>query len=452
MKLLIEDWSQKNLTENAVGLMEEAVMCYKVGAYRSAYLMSYLAFKVTIRERVLKAIKPDCINEQCWDEQILRPLDNDNKWEEKLNEIVFAAKENGQEERGIFRFTNYERIKNRYTYWKDIRNSCAHAKDEHITSSTVEQFWNYIQDDLSEFYVLGGKQYLLNKLYYNYIYFQTVGKEELANTLKDISIVYKKDIKVCFNHFYERTPTCLRLNSRNVEFWRVILYESNERIREGFLDFYYLHMNAELFVGWYQHFPQFFNLMICRHKEMIQETLAPYLESSRSNYEEDVFWQLLVKILKVDGKLIDINEVTTDYYKLKMIKKMNLNEEDIEVLHKYKVFQKFLLNAGEKFFVNDSDSHSSYYSKWTDTEDADIELCFKYVEWDICVVERLNIAISGLKSSCEWRIKQQSKEYGETRKEIYKKIVRQYKENIEDTLQKSQKDIGEYKSISELLE
>lgn len=49
MKLLIEDWSQKNLTENAVDLMEEAVMCYKVGAYRSAYLMSYLAFKTTIR-------------------------------------------------------------------------------------------------------------------------------------------------------------------------------------------------------------------------------------------------------------------------------------------------------------------------------------------------------------------------------------------------------------------
>ncbi|MEW9939696.1 hypothetical protein AB2T96_19685 [Clostridium butyricum] len=38
---------------------------------------------------------------------------------------------------------------NRYEYWKNIRNSCAHAKDEHINSATVEQFWNYMQDDMN---------------------------------------------------------------------------------------------------------------------------------------------------------------------------------------------------------------------------------------------------------------------------------------------------------------
>ena len=162
MKLLIEDWSQRNLTENAVDLMEEAVMCYKIGAYRSAYLMSYLAFKTTIRERVLNAPKPDGIDDSCWRNQILVPLDNDNKWEEALNNIVIAAKDEGKGVGAVFKYTNYERIRNRYEFWKNVRNSCAHAKDEHITSSTVEQFWNYMQDDLSEFYVLGGKQYLLD--------------------------------------------------------------------------------------------------------------------------------------------------------------------------------------------------------------------------------------------------------------------------------------------------
>lgn len=232
----------------------------------------------------------------------------------------------------------------------------------------------------------------------------------------------------------------------------MILSGSNEIILKGFLDFYCSLKDAALFVDWYQHFPQFFNLTISRHKEMIQETLAPYLETPRINCEEDAFWQLLVKILKVGGKFIDIDKVTTDYYKLKMIRNMNLNEEDIEVLHKYKVFQKLLLNAGEKFFKNDSDSHSSYYSYWTETEDADIELCFKYVEWDMNVIEKINCAIDELKRSCEFRIKSSSKEYGDTRQEIYKKIVCQYKENIENTLQKSQKDIGEYKFISDLLD
>lgn len=452
MKLLIEDWSQKNLTENAEDLMEEAVVCYKVGAYRSAYLMSYLAFKTTIRERVLNAPKPDCIEEMCWDQQILKYLDNDNMWEEKLNTIVSATKENGQGMGAVFRFTNDERIKNRYEFWKNVRNSCVHAKGEHITCSTVEQFWNYMQDDLSEFYVLGGKQYLLDKLYRDYKYFQTVGKEELEKTLKDISIVYKKGVKECFEKFYEKNKQCLQLESRNIEFWEVILCGGNEIILEGFLDFYYLLKDAILFVDWYQHFPQFFGLMVSRHKEMIQETLAPHLETPRINYEANVLWRLLVKILEVDEKLIDIDKVTTDYYKLKMMGKMNLNEEELGVLHKYKVFKKFLLNAGEKFFKNDATSHNKYYSYGTETEDADIELCFQYVEWDINVVEKLNIAIRELESNCELRFEDYSKKNGERRKEIYKKIVCQYKNNIEDTIRKSQKDIGEYKFISELLD
>lgn len=452
MKLLIEDWGYKNLTENAVNLMEEAVMCYKVGAYRSAYMMSYLAFKVTVRERVLKAARPDCITEKCWDEQILRPLKNDNKWEEKLNTLVLAAADNGQGEHGVFRFTNYERIRNRYEYWKNVRNSCAHAKDEHITSATVEQFWNYMQDDLPLLYVLGGKQYLVEKLYYSYNYFQTVGRERLENVLKDISIVYKKGVKECFEKLYEKDKQCLQLESKNIEFWEVILCGGNEIILEGFLDFYCSLKNAILFVKWYQRFPHFLNLMISRHKEMIQETLAPYLEASKLNYEEDVFWHLLVEILKFDDKLIDINKVTMDYNKLKMIGKMNLNEEEIEVLHKNKVFQKLLLNAGEKFFKNDAESHSSYYSFWTQTEDADIELCFQYVEWDVSVIEKLNIAISELERNCESRYEPCSKERGVTRKEIYKKIVCKYKENIEDALQKSQKDIREYEFVSKLLD
>jgi len=452
MKLLIEDWSYKNLTENAANLMEEAVMCYKVGAYRSAYLMSYLAFKATIRERVLKAAKPDCINEKCWNEQILKPLGNDDKWEETLNIIVSTAKEGGQGVGAVFSFTNYERIKNRYEFWKNVRNSCAHAKDEHITSSTVEHFWNYIQDDLPEFYVLGGKQYLLDKLCYDYKYFQTVGREELENALKDISIVYKKDIKECFSLFYEKNPMCLRLVGRNVEFWKLIINGSNKEIQEGFLDFFYLCNDAELFMDWYQLFPKLFYLMINLHREIIQETIAPRLEEQRLYLEEDIFWHLLVEILKVDVKLINIDKVTSDYYKFKMIRKMNLNEEEIEVLHKYKVFQKFLLNAGKEFFKNDSDSHFKYYSYTSETEDTDIEQCFRYVEWNINVIEKINYAIGELESSCECRSNLYSIENGITRKEIYKKIVYQYKDNIEDTIIKSQKDIKEYKYIYDLIE
>lgn len=449
MKLLIEDWSQKNLTENAMDLMEEAVMCYKVGAYRSAYLMSYLAFKTMIRERVLNAPKPDCINEQCWDEQILRPLGNDNKWEEKLNEIVFAATENGQGERGVFRFTNYERIKNRYIYWKDIRNSCAHAKDEHITSSTVEQFWNYMQDDLSEFYVLGGEAYLLDKLCYDYKYFNTVGKEELEKTLQEISYVYKKDIQRCFGQFYEKNRDCIMLSIKHTEFWKVIVSICNENILDGFLDFLYVH--KEMFLLWYKAFPQLYFLMINRHKEIIQEYLAPQLEGE-DYIDSNTFWHLFVEILKVDVKLINIDQVTSDYKKLKMIAQIDLQKEEMEILHQQKVFQKFLFNAGSAFFANTSDAHYQYYSDYLSIkDDRDIEECFKYLEWDINVIDKLNTAIEGLKESCHKRQNADKVILGNRREDAYKKIINQYKNDIKNTVQNNNKSINDFKFISCIL-
>lgn len=55
MKIKIENWAENNLVDNAKILMKESVSCYKIGAYRSAYIMSYLAFKQTIRERIISA-------------------------------------------------------------------------------------------------------------------------------------------------------------------------------------------------------------------------------------------------------------------------------------------------------------------------------------------------------------------------------------------------------------
>lgn len=102
MKIQIEGWAEENLTDDAVRLMSEAVMCYKVGVDRAAYLLSYLAFKTTIRQRILAAAKPDEINDKCWEEQIIVPLEDDNKWEEKLNIIVAATKKDGTGESAIF--------------------------------------------------------------------------------------------------------------------------------------------------------------------------------------------------------------------------------------------------------------------------------------------------------------------------------------------------------------
>lgn len=447
MKLFIEVWGQKNLAKNAINLMEEAVICYKVGAYRSAYLMSYLAFKTTIRERVINAHKPDCINDECWNNSIIAPLENNDQWEEALNKFVSSAKDGGEGTGAVFRFTHYERIKNRYEYWKNIRNSCAHAKAEHITSSTVEQFWNYIQDDLPEFYVLGGRQYLLDKLCHDYKYFYTVGKEELEKTLKEISNVYKRDIKKCFEQFYEKNKDCITLVADKTDFWNVIVKTDDDNIIEGFLDFLYLHKNV--FVIWYKLFPHLFLLMKNQHKEFIQECVAPFLEK-RDHIERDTFWHLFVEILKVDAKLIDINKVTSDYRNLILIKDIDLDAEEMALLHKHNIFKKFLLNAGNDFFKNDSDSHYWYYFE-SEKDDEYVEECFKYLEWDMEVIEKLKYSIDFLKNSCSARSNIYSISNGNKRKNAYRKIIEQYESTIRNVIQESQKDISEYTSIFKIL-
>ena len=84
MKLEIEKWNDNAnmLSINGNGLFQESIVCYRNGAYRSAFIMSYLAFMITIKDRVL-AFKgcPDGVNAFLWRE-IINDLSNENIWEE----------------------------------------------------------------------------------------------------------------------------------------------------------------------------------------------------------------------------------------------------------------------------------------------------------------------------------------------------------------------------------
>lgn len=86
--------------------MKESVSCYKIGAYRSAYIMSYLAFKQTIRERIIMSpIHTECYeNSSEWDRNVVSSLKSDDKWEDTINNIIEAnpKKETGKKCASIF--------------------------------------------------------------------------------------------------------------------------------------------------------------------------------------------------------------------------------------------------------------------------------------------------------------------------------------------------------------
>ena len=90
MKLDIEKWMEEAMPLSETGdiLFKESVICYKNSAYRSAYLMSYLAFMTTIKDRILKYEKcPNNVNVKYW-EMVLRDLNDEQKWEETVLNLL----------------------------------------------------------------------------------------------------------------------------------------------------------------------------------------------------------------------------------------------------------------------------------------------------------------------------------------------------------------------------
>lgn len=451
MHLEIENWAEKNLCEDGKMLMEEAVSSYKAGAYRAAYLMSYLAFKTSIRENILQSCNPDSdnISEACWREQIIEKLENDNTWEETLNGIITSAKANGQGVAAVFKFVNYERTKSRFDFWRGIRNSCAHARHEKITAATIEHFWDYMRDDLPEFYALGGEKYLVERLSYTYMYFASVGQDVLEELLHGILVVFKKKVKCCFEGLYERNRFCLNLNERNIDFWKTIVNSSEVKIKEAFIDFLYEHMDS--FIVWYSEFPQIFESMYTRHKLFVQESLAPYLEGSYY-IEGNCLWALLVEILRRDPQLIDLKKTASDYGKYRLLKQVEgLSSFEYDVLQKYNLFNLFLENAGGDYFRNSSDAHSSYYY-FSEKLDMHTEECFNHIIWNLEIIEKLNSAYRELEQSMGWRTNNNAVRYGNLRKESYDRIILTHGVEIKKIVESNGNDLSEYEKINSILE
>lgn len=451
MKLLIEEWAENILNDNALEMMKEAVMCYKIGIYRSAYLMSYLAFKLTIRERLLSSSsKPDSISESDWNDKVISVLKNDDGWEECINKMVTTAPDNKNNCLGrVFKFSNREKIKNRYETWKYTRHSCAHGKEEPISSATVEQFWNYMQNDLPEYYVLGGEEYLMDELYRTYRYFYSLKSHYLNKLLKDISAVYKNDVKRCFDALYKKEKSCLFINESNVEFWDSVFSYNDVNISDGFIDFIYEH--SDYFLDWYTKFPKLFYMMISKHKTFIQERLAPILERGCS-VDKNAFWNILCDILQHDHKLINLDKLTSDYNKFRMIESIDLPSTKIRILNQYDVFKSFLLNGGEDLFNNDSTAHWRYYSWSSGKNDTYIIKCFDYIDWDMDLIEKMEGGFKYLTENYESRTNLDSRINGAKRIETYKKIIKSGKDKIEETCKDNDVEIEEaFPNINEIL-
>ena len=179
MFLDFEKWiNEKPIPQESLYTFDEAILCYKFGAYKASLLFSYIGFQLIVKDRILNSKMPQLFPKSNWI-KIHNDLRNNDKWDRAIFDAI-QIKTNNE----IFHIS--EDLRNQITYWRNRRNDCAHSKSNIINASHVESFWFFIKSNLSKFIVIGGKDELLNKVKDHFDISKTPPNQDIGYIVKNI--------------------------------------------------------------------------------------------------------------------------------------------------------------------------------------------------------------------------------------------------------------------------
>ena len=179
MFLDFEKWiNEKPIPQESLYTFDEAILCYKFGAYKASLLFSYIGFQLIVKDRILNSNMPQLFPKSNWI-KIHNDLRNNDKWDRAIFDAI-QIKTNNE----IFHIS--EDLRNQITYWRNRRNDCAHSKSNIINASHVESFWFFIKSNLSKFIVIGGKDELLNKVKDHFDISKTPPNQDIGYIVKNI--------------------------------------------------------------------------------------------------------------------------------------------------------------------------------------------------------------------------------------------------------------------------
>lgn len=255
MILKFEKWVNSNdVNSQASDLFSESVICYKVGAYSAAYIMAFLGFQISIKDRMLKSngFKPDNMDQRYYD-NILKNLGDENKWDQQVFDAI-TRKSPDQ----IFLIN--DDIVTEYRYLKKIRNDCAHAKHNKIISSHVEILWSFIEVNYYKFVFNGGKASLLDKVQRHLDIRYTAPNTSWDSIVGIITASIETcEIKSFFQDVYKifednfSLENVFKEKTKCNEFWKNILYSADGNLKEKFIEF--LKDEKDVFVDFVSAFP-----------------------------------------------------------------------------------------------------------------------------------------------------------------------------------------------------
>lgn len=239
MKIAFEKWIEENhMPDCAIELFKESIICYKVSAYKSAFVMAYSGLQIIIKERLLSA---DCIptnmEESQWN-AIRRKLGNEDKWDAEVYDCV-----NRSDDKRVFLIN--DAIVTQYKALKTYRNICAHGKRGEISYYHIDLLWSFIQENFYKFVINGGKSGIIQMITDHYDVTITEPGKNSDYLLNNIACGIRDDeLNDFFDELYKLTSDdsdsyfyTFMSDSKPVEIWSKIVASSDTRIRTAALTY-----------------------------------------------------------------------------------------------------------------------------------------------------------------------------------------------------------------------
>ena len=311
MKIAFEKWLQENeIPEEAATLFEESIHCYKVSAYRSAFIMSYIAFQNILKKRMLSAANtPTGINQSWWS-NICSDLGNEDKWD---TAVAVCVKMNNPDR--VFLITSATVAE--YEAFRVLRNKCAHGKNGKIDHYHVESLWNYIEENFYRFVINGGKAGILVDIQNHYDKTITppgtdvsyivnriksgILDADLAQLIKEVFEFCEQDALPFRTLFSERCP--------QIDLWDKLVNESDERIQNKIIEFIINEKEEKVcdFVGRYPSTADKF----LANNAFARKLWTGLLKDC--SYDRDGFWVFVDRIVR--NNIVPVSE-EVDFNKL----------------------------------------------------------------------------------------------------------------------------------------
>lgn len=389
MKLYFESWIERQgINGSAKGFFEEAITCFKVSAYRGAYMLTYLGFQTLIRERLLLSDPPSSNllpNQLKWTET-LKKLRDSTQWDTEVNRLI--AVDNSGVEKNIFMINRD--VRKEAMYFKDKRNACVHGKDL-ISYPNVESLWMFIQNHSGKFMVNSGIEGYIQqvKLHFNPI--ENDPRSDFSELLNRIAnVVHDDQYEEFFTKLYRALPLHYRSEDFVKRFWYAIANSDDHIIRENFIQ--YLNKNIVVFSEFVHTFPD-----LLRFFSDTETTLRKYW----NNYlPKTVFYsESKDKLYDITHWLLENNKVPDsereDFWQLWIKNKtlgwlyQDFSKEMIILLENYGYVQAY------RSYILSKSTAWHYRESWYSQEQL-LPLYLAYFELDSEFVEHINKALGNV--------------------------------------------------------